>query len=329
MRPLLVHGMMGLGDNVHQRAIIRQLMERNEVWLETVWPSLYHDLVPAGLHLISGRTELRTQRKNAAREAALFSRGEPPRGCASVRISYDMALTRRVGVLPAMMASCGCDAATADFALPIPAAWRAKAARWLKRWKPTKPLMIYRPLIERTEWIGCPARNPDHRAYARLFDEIGHEFFVVSVADLMPGVEWAVGTEVATDAQCHAGELDIETLAALMSEAALVFCSPGFALVLGQAVGTRMVCVFGGFEGARHHVPSALYAPFLGIDPVRVCGCFRIDHACDKTINLDAALPRLRRFADAARRPDPGPRPSVKLPPRPAPEAASARFMPV
>lgn len=330
MTPVLVHGMMGLGDNVHQRAVIRQLMERHEVWLETVWPSLYHDLVGDRLKLVRGRTTLRTQAANAERQAALFTELPPEsRLWGKLTIGYDIALTRRIGVLPAMLQSCGCDLSRADFSLPVPEAWRAKARLWLGKWRPHRPPLIYRPLVERTEWTGCPTRNPDHDAYARLFEAIARDFFVVSVADLASDKEWTVGHSVRPDVTCHRGELDTETLAALMAEAAMVFCSPGFALVLAQAVGTRVACIFGGHESARHYVPSALYAPFIGIDPIDPCGCFDKDHACRKHIDLDRALPRLRRFAAAALRPDPGPRPSVRLAVgKPDLSGLPTRFMP-
>src|SRR3546814_11400043 len=45
MKSIYVQGMHGLGDNLHQRAILRHLMQSHEVWLETPWPCIYHDLV--------------------------------------------------------------------------------------------------------------------------------------------------------------------------------------------------------------------------------------------------------------------------------------------
>jgi hypothetical protein len=41
IKPLLhLIGHHGLGDNLHQRALIRQLMEKYDVWLDTSWVSL-------------------------------------------------------------------------------------------------------------------------------------------------------------------------------------------------------------------------------------------------------------------------------------------------
>lgn len=298
-KPLLIRGMHGLGDNLRQRAIVRQKMQTHEVWLESSWVSVYHDLIADGLRVIHKDTRLRTQAKNARREASLFSRQRPPAAARTVQVWYPPAEVRSTGsVLAAMCKAAECDAATADFRLPVPAAWRAKAQAWVDRWHPTKPIMIYRPLVDRpSDWTGCNARNPDHEAYAALFDAIRDRFFVVSVADLVPGKEWMVGLGCEADAICHKGELEFETLAALTAMSGLVFCSPGFAAVLAQAVGTPVACVFGGYEKSSFFFAGAKDAPVLGIDPINPCECFRHDHACRKAIDLSAAVERLQDFA--------------------------------
>jgi ADP-heptose:LPS heptosyltransferase len=217
-------------------------------------------------------------------------------------ISYPPAEVRRHGsVMAAMCAATGTDATTADFRLPVPAAWRAKASAWLGQWNPDRPIMLYRPLVDRpSDWGGCAARNPDHVAYAALFRSIRERFFVVSVADLVPGKEWIVGERIEPDAKCHAGELEFETLAALTSMSALVYCSPGFAGVLAQAVGTPAALVFGGYERSALFFDGAKDAPVLGIDPINPCSCFSHHHACRKEIDLDAASERLAVFAAEA-----------------------------
>lgn len=300
--PLLVGGLHGLGDNIRQRAIVRQLMRDHEVWLESSWVSVYHDLIGQGLKVIHKPTRLRTQAKNAKRESSLFSRQRPPIGARAVTVNYPPAEVRRHGsVMAAMCAATKTDAASADFRLPIPPAWRAKASVWLEKWNPDRPIMLYRPLVDRpSDWGGCNARNPDHAAYAELFRSIRDRFFVVSVADLAPGKEWIVGERVEPDAKCHAGELEFETLAALTSMSAIVFCSPGFAGVMAQAVGTPVAMTFGGYERSQFFFAGAKDAPVLGIDPVNPCECFSHAHACRKTIDIPAAKQRLGVFAAEA-----------------------------
>ena len=293
---VLVDGMHGLGDNVHQRAVIRHLLAvnpRTEFWLKTPWPCLYHDLVGGRLHVVDPATSLRTQRKNSAREHARYV--APPRKSQRQRVSYNLRLVQKTGsVLGAMVrATLGHDIDNADFRLPVPAVWRAKADALIGR--PRKPVMILRPLVERTEWRGCAARNPDAVAYAALYDSIRERFFVVSLADLVPGVEDLV-TDLRADICLHKGELDIEAIAGLMAGAALTFCSPGFAVPLSQAVGTPVIAVFGGFECSRSFSYGHRFAPTLGIDPINPCQCFSHTHQCDKRIDLPAAHADIEEF---------------------------------
>lgn len=302
MTPLIVRGMLGLGDNIRQRALLRQLMTRHEVWLESSWVSVYHDLIAAGLNVVRKDTRLRTQGKNAEREAAQFSSRRPPAGARPINVWYPPQRVRATGsVLAAMCESVRCDVRTADFRLPVPASWRTALAERLAPYHIDKPIMLYRPLVDRpSDWTGCNARNPDHAAYAELYRSVRDRFCVVSVADLVPGKEWIVGEAIEADITFHAGELPFEELAALTEASALVFCSPGFAAVLAQAVGAPVACIFGGYENSSFFFAGAKSAPVLGIDPIHPCECFRHDHSCNKTIDLAAARARLLDFAAVA-----------------------------
>ena len=298
MTAVFVHGMHGMGDNLHQRAVVRQLMERHEVWLETPWPSIYHDLVGRGLRLVSRGSPLRTQAKNAEREAARYSSEPVPRHARVIRVHYPPAEVRRQGsVLRAMLAACRLDPSETDFRLPVPNAWLDLAEVRLDSWgRPAKPLMIYRPLVERKEWGGAGPRNPDIDAYHELYAAIRDKYFVVSVADIEPGAEWLVSFEPDAEVKLHAGELVFEELAALFSIADLVFTAPGFPVVLSQAVGAKHVAVFGGYERPYSFSSGLRFAKQLAIAPVRSCDCFRHDHGCDKRIDMTTALPRLKEF---------------------------------
>jgi ADP-heptose:LPS heptosyltransferase len=293
----IIDGMQGLGDNVHQRAVIRHLLAcnpRTEFWLKTSWPCLYHDLVGDRLHVVDPATSLRTQRKNSIREQARYVL--PPRiSRRRQRVSYNSRLVQKTGsVLGAMIrATLGHDIDNADFRLPVPAAWRAKADAVIGRQH--KPVMVLRPLVVRTEWGGCAARNPDPVAYAALYNGIRDRFFVVSLADIVPGVEELV-TDLRADICFHKGELDIEAIAGLIFRAAVTFCSPGFAVPLSQAVGTPVIAVFGGFECSRSFSGGHRFAPTLGIDPINPCQCWSHTHNCDKRIDLPAAHADIEEF---------------------------------
>lgn len=295
--PLLLQGMHGLGDNLHQRAIIRQLMRRYDVTLESSWVAPYHDLIAAGLRVVRKHTVLRTQTKNAKREAGLFAQGAPA-GARTRRIWYSPQEVRdNRGVLAAMCRNCDVSYDSADFRLPVPAEWIAAAKAVVQS---DKPILVYRPLVERTEWNGCAARNPDHSAYAALFGSIRDRFHVVSIADLIPGIEWMVGHPVQADQEFHRGELPFEALAGLFSVASMAFAAPGFAVVLAQAVETPVCAVFGSYEASYSFSGGARFSQYLGIDPIVPCDDFRHNNNKDKTIDVKAASEKLRIFADEA-----------------------------
>jgi len=291
---IIVRGMHGLGDNLHQRALLRQLMMRGRVWLESSWVAPYYDLVGQGLRVVHKTTSLRTQAKNAKREAGLFCHDRPPAGAKEIAVWYRPEEVRRHGsVLAAMCANTGCDYDKSDFRLPVPKTWQDRARQFIGY--PAKPIMVYRPLVERTEWNGCAARNPDSDAYLDLFLSIRDRFHVVSVADLVPGVEWIAGHRIAADQKFHGGELDFEALAGLFSLSSLVFCSPGFAVILAQAVGTPVVSIFGGYERAYSFSAGARYSSYLGIEPINPIDDFKHE-VRSKTIDLPSATGALLSF---------------------------------
>lgn len=296
---IVLDGMHGLGDNVHQRAVVRRLIDAGHpVWLRTPWPCLYHDFDDR-LRLIERGYTLRTQAKNAKRERGAYTREPIPRTARTVRVWYDYGSIRKAGsFVGGMMATTLHDVGgDYDFTLPVPTAWRYKAAAHLGR--PSRPVMVLRPLVERKEWGGCRIRNPNHDAYAWLFHSIRDRFFVVSVADLVPGFEDIVGPKLEADMTLHAGELDAEALAGLMSLAAVTFTSPGFAIALSQAVGTPVIAVFGAHESSRFYAYGDRFAPTLGIDPVTPCEHFARACPCDKRIDIATGTARIAAFVES------------------------------
>lgn len=296
-RPLLLQGMHGLGDNLHERAVIRQLMQRYDVTLESSWVSPFYDLIDQGLKVVHKATTLRTQAKNAKREAGLFHKSVS-QNTRKRRVWYAPNEVRSAkGVLAAMCQNCDVSYDKADFRLPVKPEWVEAARRVVQT---DKPILVYRPLVERTEWNGCAARNPDHDAYAALFNSVRDKFHVVSIADLVPGVEWMVGHEIEPDQGFHAGELPFETLAGLFSISSLVFAAPGFAVILAQAVETPVCAIFGSYEASYSFSGGARYSPYLGIDPIVPCDDFKHDNTKDKTIDVAKAKRRLTVFSEEA-----------------------------
>jgi hypothetical protein len=234
-----------------------------------------------------------------AREISSYTDQTLPRGARQIHVWYTGEQVRQYGsIFAAMVHSAGCSMEEADFRLPVPDRWLRQIDERIAQWRPTKPIMLYRPLVERTEWQGCAGRNPDFDAYRSLFLAIRDRFFVVSVADLVPGKEWIAGHYVLPDVALHQGELPFEQLAALAARSGLVFASAGFAPLLAQAVGTPNICVFGGHESSMTIKDGAKFAPTLGIDPIEPCNCFDHYHKHKKAIDIPAATARIIQFVE-------------------------------
>lgn len=301
---LLVQGMHGMGDNIHQRAVIRQLMQKHTVYLETSWAALYHDLVGPDLKLLRRSVALRTQTKNAIREEQLFTNVRPDKLASSVRIRYggaNVAQTKSKTVLEAMCQTVGVSYADADYRLPVPDAWNGDLFRKLKplgKDAMEKPWLIVRPLVARTEWRGSMARNAHPENYAELYAMLRPHFFVISVADLVPSREWIVGEELDVDLKFHEGELTFEDLAALFQRADLVLTSSGFAAILAPAVGTPCISVVGGYEGTQCHASGEKWAPMLSLGPEVPCACWssQCTIPCDKTLDMGKASAEIAQF---------------------------------
>jgi hypothetical protein len=103
--PMIVTGMFGIGDNLHQRAPIRDLMRSHDVWLETCHIALYHDLVAQGLKLLQRPTRLRAQARTIATERTRydFASTRPPPNVERRKIGYSKPEIDRFGsILGAM-----------------------------------------------------------------------------------------------------------------------------------------------------------------------------------------------------------------------------------
>ena len=297
--------MGGLGDCLHQRAVLRQLMQRRTVTLMTPWPAMYHDLIAEGLIVVRRGIALRTQMKNEQREAAKFTSRHPlTRSVGGTRIAYggqQVLQTPSKTVLEVMCNVTGTDFATADFRLPIPEQWTADLDKKLGPLPLDKPIMALRPLVSRTEYRGSTLRNADPASYQELVNLVRDkgDFFVISIADLEEGKEWLV-SDIKADLTLHKGELVFEEMAALFCAADLVFTSSGFGAVLGPAVETPTISIIGGYEDVRCHDAGKKFAPYLAIGPKSGCSCWisQCQRTCDKSLDMDFARGAVSAFTE-------------------------------
>ena len=303
-RLLHIQGMHGLGDCLHQRAIIRQLLPDNDITLETSWPSVYHDLP---IKCLKKPVGLRTQAKNAQREFTRFAeRGHPSNGeyVSCLRLSYSGDQIKRTASKTVLEAMCDVGRvsyASADFTIPVPTEWKTRLRDVLgdlPHQAFTRPWMVYRPLTIRPEWRGSHGRNPDPAVYAALFRGLRDSFFVVSVADLAPGCEWISGPDMDFDLRFHAGELHFELLAALFQRADLVYTPSGCGAILGPSVGTTNLSIVGGYELTGCHDSGRKFAPYLALGPIQECGCWSsaCGRRCSKQFDASQTIARLQAW---------------------------------
>ena len=148
VRPLVIKGMYGLGDNIMQRPFVRAAAAREgQVFLQTPWPELYADL--PGVKPVRSMTRLRTQQKNERRVPHhIWARC--PTGARVAKIGYGHAALERGNIYQAM-----------DDCLPLgdaPFVMDLPRLRAPKIDTGGKPLAVIRPVTARREWLN-PART--------------------------------------------------------------------------------------------------------------------------------------------------------------------------
>ena len=262
---MIIAGMNGLGDGLFQRAFVKNL--RAPVYLQTPWPELYSDI--PGVHFVRSATRLRTQQKNLARQAATVWERQP--SGAVRQISYG-----KEGIMNGMRGAFGVEPAELDLP-PLPPS------------PVDGDYVVVRPVTIRAEWV-AESRNPLPEYVARaaaVAKDAG--LTVVSVADLVPGVEWALDPLPVADIQYHAGELDVLNLLSLVANARAVIGGIGWIVpaVLAARVPAFIVC--GGNGG--FNAPALIAGPPLDSSrvhfaiPDRFCRCTVARHNCDKRIS--------------------------------------------
>lgn len=279
MRPLLVQGQKGLGDNIFARPFIRAAADRREIFLETPWPELFSDL--PNVFPVRAPTTLRTQVKNMARvpRSAWFT---APSSCEIVRLSYGSRELRLASIVRTLERQLPLDGAPFVFDLPADLPPSPIAGRYV----------LARPVTLRREWLNA-ARNPDPRHLARavlLARQRGDR--VVGVADLDPAAEIVCEPLPAFDQAYLKGEIGIRDLLAMVKGAAYTLGGVGWIVPAAIAAGTPSFTILGG--QLAHNGPSVITDPRMNLTragwawPDAPCRCEVMTHACKKRIsNLD------------------------------------------
>jgi len=190
-----------------------------------------------------------------------------------------------------------CHVPKGDFKFTPREDWLTTADEVLASIKPTKPVLIYRPLVSCLSRKSVSSRNPDHAAYAAIYASIRDRFHVISVA--ANGHDETMAHVDAADTTFNNRELPLTTVVALMYRAAAVYTCPGMGLVTAAAMGVPVIGVFGGYEPSSNYSDTVVYGPSLLLDTINPCKCMSDSHACDKRIDLPQAQRRAMEFVNA------------------------------
>lgn len=260
---MIISGMMGLGDNIYQRAFIKNL--KGDIYLETPWPELYNDL---NVNPVKPKTTLRTQSKNIDKNTTWHT---PPKPTHYQKISYGKdgifaGMERAFGVSPLKMDLPDYDDSPVD-----------------------GKYVVLRPVTVRAEWVAI-TRNPNEE-YITLAAEILKKagYKIVSVADIDGVAEWIVGDEPYSDIKFHKGELSLPQLMSLIQNAHAVVGGIGWIVPASIAYHVNAFIVCGGQGG--YNSPNHLTHESMDLSritfsvPDNFCTCTHKDHNCDKSIS--------------------------------------------
>jgi hypothetical protein len=284
-----VIGMQGLGDNIYQRAFIKQLTRQAIVTLETAWPELYADL-PIGF--VNPNTRLRTQAKNA-RQAKVRWLPRPPRPAYTIRNSYVKAFQEKRSIINGMEDSFGLRLNPVDFDLPALPSSPVQT---------DKPIAFVRPVTLRREWLNL-ARNPLPEYIAALVEALRPTHHIAVVADIMPPEETALGPLPRGHSNFIRGELSAMNMLALLSVSDIIIGGVGFIVPASLALKRDCFVVLGGNGG--HASPQLILDPRLDCSriafatPKDFCPCTNMRHECRKAI--PDLMDQFSRFLDARR----------------------------
>lgn len=267
---MIVNGMHGLGDNIYQRAFIREIAER--VYLRTSWPQIYSDL--PNVRPVKTNIRLRTQAKNVARQIDSVWHQAP--ALPVKRIKYNNASFKKGSILDAMR-NCFGNVKPKVFDLPV-----------FDGPEIFKPYAVIRPVSVRMEWCNI-ARNPEPEYIYRAAEILkSRGFLIVSVADLQDDAELTDMLPPCDLAYNH-GELFFDQLIGLVRNASLVVGGVGWIVPAAIAAGVPLITILGG-HGA-HNAPEKITGPPMDLSKTRwiypdnFCRCSNMLHLCDKEIH--------------------------------------------
>lgn len=271
-----VVGMLGLGDNIYQRAVIREM---GQVSLATPWPQIYADLPVRPVRVV---TSLRTQSRNVAD----WHRWPRPIMNTTDKVHLGYGADPELTILQSLLK-------TAHMPQDMPLTFDLPSFK--SPWSHARPYVVVRPSTVRKEWP-AGSRNP-HRGYinraALAAQKAGYS--VISVAHLEEGEEWPDDVLPPCNAEYLHGQIPLTDLLGMVQHARGVIGGVGWLLPAALAYRVPMLCLWGGW--GLYNGPQRVLDPRLDTTrlvqavPERLCMCEENGHSCDKTIpNLEERI---------------------------------------
>ena len=279
----LVNSMRGMGDNIFQRPYVATLCGLyDKVFIDTPWPHLYADM-PSNLILLSPKTNLRTQKKNAEKhkvEYHFYPRSiQALQTDLSVRkfnTGYRLTSENIYQELDSKLPRSGF-----FFHMDPPNEWGDDLP-----FDPSEPYCLIRNTTTRNEWY-APSRNCLNKYLqyaARKLSDRGIRIY--EIADLHEGREVLDGDPIeVADQRFVKGELGHPGLIWAFHNAAAIISPVGFPLLLAQMVKANALILFGGHQRPEYfNLPDGTYGGIQWAAPEPFCSCHNRTHRCNKKI---------------------------------------------
>lgn len=273
-----IKGMLGLGDSIYMRPVVRELAKKNKVCVVTPWPELFNDL--DGVFSEAPVTPLRTQANNI--KIADYSKKIAGRVTQTIPLRYKSNDIKNGVTILQSLAACADVKLPSEIDMSLP--------DWIKG--PVKGRLartaFVRPVTLRAEWLNSArAPLPSYIAtVTKWLNDAGYKTF--GVADLCPKKEWLVPPAPPVTVDSY-NWLNTIQLLYFASVAPLMVGGVGFIVPLSLATKTPLFCVLGG-NGAYNR-PEILLDPRVDGEhigwakPDRFCECMNDRHECDKKIS--------------------------------------------
>lgn len=270
MKPLLIETQHGLGDNVYQRAFVKTMCGIHDVYLKTPFPEVYQGLP---VKFVEPSSHLRTQAKNIERSDQVYH--DLPPHTPTIRPYYIGEHLRRMSMVDSLALSYHCQ--PSGFDLP----------KFKSKIKADKPICVVRPATIRKEW-NAASRNPDPHYIYQVVEWLRETHYIVSIADLQEGAEYALEPLPYADLTLHEGELTTKELLGLIRSADIVVGGVGFIVPVCIAYKVPLFCILGGNGG--YNAPDKITHSSMDLSrvhfakPDNFCMCTSATHPCDKWI---------------------------------------------